>query len=188
MKVFIECICTHHWSLFNQNGHHKYLEADIGLAVHTVKHSDGNLSSTARAVETMAYALAKIHPHTSPSLVHQKALATLFHVIKATFHEQNTEPSATAYFSALLTTLDGSRASFQSSRASGSALSNSDVLPAMLYLLAAVATYVSRPVICSHLSTIITLTSPLFPALSTQAPSLRSQLVLYGNVLLAFNC
>ncbi|EJF65237.1 ribosomal RNA-processing protein 12 [Dichomitus squalens LYAD-421 SS1] len=129
-------------------------------------------------------ALAKIRPHTSSALAHQKAPATLLRAIEATFREQNTEPSATAYFAALLTSLDGS---LQSSRASGPALGDGDLLPAVLYLLAAVTPYIPQPVIRSHLSTIITLTSPLFPALSAHAPPLRSQLTLYGTVILALD-
>ena len=129
-------------------------------------------------------ALSKIRPHTSSSLAHQKAPATLLRAIEATFREQNTGPSATAYFAALLTTLDGA---LQSSRASGPALGDGDVLPAVLYLLAAVAPHVPHPVIRSNLSTIITLTSPLFPALSSHAPPLRSQLALYGTVILTLD-
>ncbi|RDX55210.1 NUC173-domain-containing protein [Lentinus brumalis] len=126
--------------------------------------------------------LSKIRPHTSSSLAHQKAPATLLRAIEATFREQNTEPSATAYFAALITTLDGA---LQSSRASGPALGEGDVLPAVLYLLAAVAPYVPHPVIRSHLSTVLSLTSPLFPTLSAHAPPLRSQLTLYGTILIA---
>nr|VWP02479.1 G protein alpha subunit [Ganoderma boninense] len=129
-------------------------------------------------------ALSKVRPHTSSSLAHQKAPATLLRAIEATFREQNTAPSATAYFAALLTTLD---AALQSSRASGPALGDGDVLPAVLYLLAVVAPHVPHPVIRSNLSTIITLTSPLFPALSPHAPPLRSQLALYGTVILALD-
>ncbi|PIL36261.1 hypothetical protein GSI_01923 [Ganoderma sinense ZZ0214-1] len=134
--------------------------------------------------DNVEVALSKIRPHTSSSLPHQKAPATLLRAIEATFLEQNTGPSATAYFAALLTTLDGA---LQSSRASGPALGDGDVLPAVLYLLAAVAPHVPHPVIRSNLSTIITLTSPLFPGLSPHAPPLRSQLALYGTVILALD-
>lgn len=134
--------------------------------------------------DTIETALSKIRPHTSSSLAHQKAPATLLRAIEATFREQNTASSATAYFAALLTTLDGA---LQSSRASGPALGDGDVLPAVLYLLATVTPYVPHPVIRSNLSTIISLTSPLFPALSLHAPPLRSQLALYGSVILALD-
>jgi ribosomal RNA-processing protein 12 len=55
----------------------------------------------------MEEALGKIRPHTSSSLAHQKTPATLLHALEATFQEQKTEKSPTAYFAALLTTLDG---------------------------------------------------------------------------------
>ena len=72
--------------------------------------SDTNLShSSSDPVDDMAdnveATLSKIRPHTSSSLAHQKAPATLLRAIEATFHEQNTGSSATAYFAALLTTL-----------------------------------------------------------------------------------
>ncbi|EIW63581.1 NUC173-domain-containing protein [Trametes versicolor FP-101664 SS1] len=128
--------------------------------------------------------LSKIRPHTSSALAHQKAPATLLRAIEATFREQNTEPSATAYFATLLTTLDGA---LQSSGASGPAMGEADVVPAVLYLLAAVVPCVPHPVIRSNLPTTLSLTSPLFSALSTFAPPLRSQITLYGAVLHALD-
>lgn len=127
-------------------------------------------------------ALSKIRPHTSSSLAHQKAPATLLKALESTFREQNTEKSPTAYFAALLTTLDST---LQTSRTSGPALGEGDVLPAELYLLALVAPFVSHPVIQSNLNTIINLSAPLFPALVPHAPPLRSQLTFYAAVLAA---
>ncbi|KAI0821663.1 NUC173-domain-containing protein [Trametes gibbosa] len=128
--------------------------------------------------------LCKIRPHTSSALAHQKAPATLLRAIEATFREQNSEPSATAYFATLLTTLDGA---LQSSGASGPAMGDGDIVPAVLYLLAAVIPCVPHPVIRSNLSTTLSLTAPLFPALSSHAPPLRSQITLYGAVLHALD-
>ncbi len=127
-------------------------------------------------------ALSKIRPHTSSSLPHQKAPATLLQALESTFREQNTEGSSTAYFAALLTTLDGS---LQTARVSGPSLGEGDVLPAELYLLALVTPYVPHPVIRTNLNTIISLTAPLFPTLVPHAPALRSQLTFYATVLLA---
>ncbi|KAH9859050.1 NUC173-domain-containing protein [Lenzites betulinus] len=132
-------------------------------------------------VETV---LCKIRPHTTSALAHQKAPATLLRAIEATFREQNTEPSATAYFAALLTTLDGA---LQASRTSGPAMGDGDIVPAVLYLLAAVIPCVPHPVIRTNLSTTLSLTSPLFPVLSPHAPPLRSQITLYGAVLHALD-
>lgn len=127
-------------------------------------------------------ALSKIRPHTSSSLPHQKAPATLLKALESTFREQNTEKTPTAYFAALLTTLDST---LQASRTSGPALGDGDVLPAELYLLALVAPFVPHPVIRANLNTIINLSAPLFPALVPHAPPLRSQLTFYAAIFAA---
>ena len=129
-------------------------------------------------------ALSKIRPHTTSSLEHQKAPAILLHALEATFDEQNTERSPTAYFAALLTTLDGTLQNEGSSRL---AFGEGDILPAELYLLALVAPFVPQPVIRGNLNTILSLTSPLFPSLMTHAPPLRSQIGLYGPLLRALD-
>ncbi|KAI0305771.1 armadillo-type protein [Multifurca ochricompacta] len=100
-------------------------------------------------------ALSKIRPHTTSSLEHQKTPATL---------------SPTAYFAALLTTLDGT-------------LQKDSSLALELYLLALIAPFVSPPVIRGNLDTILSLTSPLFPSLMAHAPPLRSQIGLYGSII-----
>ncbi|KAI0696713.1 ribosomal RNA-processing protein 12 [Cytidiella melzeri] len=129
--------------------------------------------------DSLEQVLSKIRPHTSSSLQHQKAPATLLKAIEATFHEQNTERSSTAYFAALLTTLDGS---IQTAPATGPALGDGDVLPAELYLLALVIPFVPPPVIRTNLNTLLSLTAPLFPTLVHHAPPLRSQLTIYASV------
>ena len=129
--------------------------------------------------ESLEASLTKIRPHTSSSLPHQKAPAALLHALETTFVEQKTERVPTAYFAALLTTLDGT---LQSARSSGPSLRDGDILPAELYLLALVAPHVPPAVIRSNLNTIISLTAPLFPALVPYAPPLRSQLSFYETV------
>ncbi|KAI0341904.1 ribosomal RNA-processing protein 12 [Trametopsis cervina] len=129
--------------------------------------------------DDLAQALSKIRPHTSSSLPHQKAPATLLKAIEATFSEQNTERSPTAYFAALLTTLDGS---LQAAQTTGPALGDGDVLPAELYLLALVTPFVPQLVLRTNLNTVLSLTAPLFPALVPHAPPLRSQLSIYASI------
>jgi ribosomal RNA-processing protein 12 len=121
-------------------------------------------------------ALAKIRPHTSSNLAHQKTPATLLLALETTFQEQTTQRTSTAYFAALLTTLDGTLQKKDIS------LGDGDVLPAELYLLALVAPFVSQSIIRAHLNTILSLTAPLFPLLLTHAPPLRSQLSLYHTI------
>ncbi|KAI0088037.1 NUC173-domain-containing protein [Irpex rosettiformis] len=129
--------------------------------------------------DDLEQALSKIRPHTSSSLSHQKAPATLLKAIEATFHDQNAERSPTAYFAALLTTLDGS---LQVAQTTGPALNDGDVLPAELYLLALVTPFVPPPVIRTNLNTLLSLTAPLFPLLVPHAPPLRSQLTIYASL------
>ncbi|KAF8895689.1 armadillo-type protein [Gymnopilus junonius] len=124
----------------------------------------------------MEEALTKIRPHTSSSLPHQKSPANLLTALESTFKEQNTEPTSTAYFAALLTTLDGTIQKKDTSLEDGA------ILPAELYLLALVGPFVPAPVIRSNLNTILSLTAPLFPALNQHAPALRSQLTLYHTI------
>ncbi|KXN91076.1 Ribosomal RNA-processing protein 12 [Leucoagaricus sp. SymC.cos] len=124
----------------------------------------------------MEDALAKIRPHTSSSLPHQKTPATLLLAIESTLKEQNTESTPTAYFAALLTTLDGTL------QRKDTSLDDGAVLPAELYLLALIAPFVPKQVIRAHLGTLLNLTAPLFPLLTPHAPPLRSQLSLYNVI------
>ncbi|KAF8554190.1 NUC173-domain-containing protein [Imleria badia] len=129
----------------------------------------------------MEAALAKIRPHTASSLLHQKTPATLLHAFESTLTETHTDRTPTAYFAALITTLDGTL------QKKDTALGDGDVLPAILYLLALLAPFVPRPVIQSNLSTLLSLTAPLFPSLSAHAPPLRSQLTLYNSIFHALD-
>lgn len=121
--------------------------------------------------------LEKIRPHTSSALAHQKTPATLLVALESTFRDQGTDPTPTAYFAALLTTLDSTI------QKKDLGLEEGDILPAELYLLALVAPFVSAPVIRTNLHTILALTAPLFPQLTQHAPALRSQLSLYHALL-----
>ncbi|KAG5339406.1 hypothetical protein C0989_004389 [Termitomyces sp. Mn162] len=121
----------------------------------------------------MEEALEKIRPHTSSSLSHQKTPAVLLIALESTFKEQNTDASPTAYFAALLTTLDGT---LQKQKLGSD---EAEVLHAVLYLLALIVPFVSTPVVRANVNTVLSLTAPLFPVLREHAPALRSQLSLY---------
>ncbi|KAG2055879.1 NUC173-domain-containing protein [Suillus hirtellus] len=129
----------------------------------------------------MEEALAKIRPHTTSNLAHQKAPANLLQALESTFQEKHADRTPTAYFAALITTLDGSIQKKETS------LGDGDVLPAELYLLALVAPFVPPPVIQTNLNTLLSLTAPLFPALMAHAPPMRSQLTLYNAVFRALD-
>ncbi|KIJ49356.1 hypothetical protein M422DRAFT_59161 [Sphaerobolus stellatus SS14] len=124
-------------------------------------------------------ALSKIRPHTSSNLAHQKAPANLLTALESTLTEQGTEKNATAYFASLLTTLEAAKAN--------PTFGEGDVLPAILYLLALVAPFVSHAVIRSHLSAIMALTLPLCPSLVPYAPALRSHLSIISAVIQALD-
>lgn len=124
----------------------------------------------------MEEALEKIRPHVSSSLSHQKTPAVLLIALESTFKEQNTNASPTAYFAALLTTLDGV---LQRQKQSSDEM---EVFHAVLYLLALIAPFVSIPVIKAHLNTVLSLTGSLFPVLKDHAPALRSQLSIYSVI------
>jgi len=129
----------------------------------------------------MEEVLAKIRPHTSSSLPHQRAPATILRALEETFREQDTENTPTAYYATLLTTLEGIL------QKNDTSLGDGDVLPADLYLLALVIPFVSQNVVRSNISTILKLTAPLFPKLLPHAPPLRSQLTIYGTLFLSLD-
>jgi ribosomal RNA-processing protein 12 len=143
-----------------------------------------NAFCTVSAMSDLNEALAKIRPHTSSNLAHQKTPATLLRALEATLDEQGADRSSTAYFAALLTTLDGT---LQKEKLSSLKLGDGDILPAVLYLLALVAPFTPSPVIRSNLNTIMSLAAPLFPVLQPHAPALRSQLGLFGPALKALD-
>ena len=83
----------------------------------------------------------KIRPHTkSTSLAHQKTPANLLQALESTFQEKDADRTPTAYFAALITTLDGMI------RKNETSLEDGDILSAELYLLALVSPSVPLPV------------------------------------------
>lgn len=117
--------------------------------------------------------LAKIRVHKSSAAPAHKTPATLLIAVESTLQEQNKDRSPTAYFAALLTTLDGTLQHKDLSLDEGA------VLPAELYLISLVAPFVSKLVIRAHLGTLLNLTAPLFPLVTSHTAPLRSQLSIY---------
>jgi ribosomal RNA-processing protein 12 len=117
--------------------------------------------------------LARIRVHKSSVAPGHKTPATLLVAVESTLQEQNTDISPTAYFAALLTILDGTL------QRKDLSLDEGAVLPAELYLISLVAPFVSKPVVRAHLSTILNLTAPLFPLVTSHTAPLRSQLSIY---------
>lgn len=132
--------------------------------------------------EELSVALAKIRPHVNSGLAHQKTPAVLLNALESTLKEQRAEQTPTAYFAALVTALGG-----LIQKDGTSALEEGDNVPAALYLLATVVPFVPQVVLRSQLSTITSLLGPLFPALAPHAPPLRSQIAIFGSVILALD-
>lgn len=124
----------------------------------------------------MEDALAKIRPHTRSPIAHQKTPADLLQALESTFRDKGADRTPTAYFAALITTLD------ETIRKKETSLGDGDMLPAELYLLGLISPFVTPAVMQTHLNTLLSLTAPLFPSLNAHAPSLRSQMSLYNAI------
>lgn len=125
----------------------------------------------------MEEALSKIRVHVSSNLAHQKAPAVLLCAMEETLKEQKADLVPTAYFAALLTTLDGTI------QKKDMTLGDGDILPAELYLLALISPFVPPPVLRTNFNTVLSLTAPLFPLVAQHAPAIKSQLSLYSVLI-----
>ncbi|CAE6500168.1 unnamed protein product [Rhizoctonia solani] len=116
--------------------------------------------------------LDKIRIHKNSKLAHQKTPATLLIALEQTFDEQNppTPRSAVAYCAALCTTLE------QAVKGRNVSLGEGDLIPATLYLLAAVLPHVPTAVVRAQLSVLLPLLAPILPTSSQHPPALRSLL------------
>jgi ribosomal RNA-processing protein 12 len=129
-------------------------------------------------------ALSKIRPHTSSTLAHQKKPAQLLVALESTIQStsrnsgnsssSSATPAASAYFAALVTTLQGTLTRNETS------LDDGDVLPATLYLISIVIPFVPRTLLRSQSSTLLPILAPLLPHTNPHAPSLRSLVTILG--------
>lgn len=128
-------------------------------------------------------ALTKIRPHTTSKQAHQRKPAQLLVALESTLQESSkasgtSERNPTAYFAALLTTLEGCLSQNDLDLEDGS------TLPAILYLLALIFPFVPPAVLRAHLSKIFQLLPPLLPlATPSYPPSLRSLITAIGTAL-----
>lgn len=132
-------------------------------------------------------ALLKIRPHTTSKQDHQRKPAQLLVALESTLREtsnpiKSSEQSPTAYFAALITTLEGCLSRGDTT------LNEGDTLPAILYLLALVFPFVPEPVLRSHMSKTFQIIPPLLPlAIPSHAPSLRSLITIFGTAIAAMD-
>ncbi|KAG8794506.1 hypothetical protein FRC16_010479, partial [Serendipita sp. 398] len=127
-------------------------------------------------------ALAKIRPHTNSKLPHQRKPAQLLAALEATLEQnagssENSRQSPTAYFAALITTLEECILRKELSLDEGSTLA------ATLYLLAMVVPFVQPTVLRANLSKLYQTLPQLLPlALPNHAPPLRSLVSIFGSI------
>lgn len=142
-------------------------------------------------------ALSKIRPHTTSKQRHQQKPAQLLVALESTLKEtylqsslastssDPTQPNPTAYFGAILTTLESC---ISANDENGLAFEEGDTLPAVLYLLALVVPFVPHPVIRTHLSNIFQYLPSLLPhTIPDHAPPLRSLITIFGTVMTAMD-
>ena len=139
--------------------------------------------------------MSKIRPHTSSNLVHQKKPAQLLVALESTIESTSgsstrhastltttlsslsAAPAASAYYAALVTTLEGTLTRNETS------LDEGEILPATLYLLAIVTPFVPPSLLRSQLATLHPILAPLLPHTNPHAPSLRSLITIFGVVI-----
>ena len=127
-------------------------------------------------------ALAKIRPHTTSKQAHQRKPAQLLVALESTLDQTDADATSqhnpTAYFAALVTTLEGCLSK------GDAALEDGDTLPAVLYLLALTIPFVSSTVLRTNSGRLFQLLSPILPLTAHDyAPPLRSMITIFGGVL-----
>jgi ribosomal RNA-processing protein 12 len=123
----------------------------------------------------MEEVLGRIRAQEASKLPHIKQPAVLLKAIDATLEETQTGNSPTAYFAALSATLDSLLASSNASQ---------ELFSAVLYLQAAVASFVPKAVYASKSQTLASSLSAALSTLSAQAeaaPALKSLLSISQN-------
>ncbi|ATY62430.1 ribosomal RNA-processing 12 [Cordyceps militaris] len=129
-------------------------------------------------VETMATpSLAeKLDKIKSPGLQSQKRTVVVLHAVESTLKEQNTEPTPTGYFAALLALL-------QNANSSGSV--NTELAGPAVYLLDVVTPYAPDALLRSKFTPILTLLAPVLLLPDAEPILLRTSIGCLESLLLA---
>ncbi len=135
-------------------------------------------------LQPLTTALTNIRRLSSSSLAHQAKPAQVLIAIESTLSAElpaGSEHTPTAYFAASLSCL--SKAVPASSNPKTDIAETGGLTPAILYLLATVLPYTPRPILLSHLPTLLPLLTNLFPVAQAYAPPLRSLLQITATIL-----
>ncbi|KAF9771933.1 hypothetical protein IL306_010402 [Fusarium sp. DS 682] len=125
------------------------------------------------ATPSLAEKLDKIK---SPGLQSQKRTVVVLQAVESTLKEQNTAPTPTGYFAALLALLQ---------QANSNDTVNPELATPVVYLLDVVTPYAPQPLLRSKFTQILTLLAPVLLLQDAEAMLLRSSIGCLESLLLA---
>ncbi|KAL7623989.1 pre-rRNA processing protein [Parahypoxylon ruwenzoriense] len=112
----------------------------------------------------------------SPNLQSQQQTKVILKAVEETLKEQNTQPTSTGYFAALLALLNQSLSAGQV---------NKELTPSIVYLLDVVTPYAPQPLLRSKFTQILTLLAPVLLLEEAEAPFLKPSIGCLESLLLA---
>ncbi|KAI1376108.1 NUC173-domain-containing protein [Hypoxylon crocopeplum] len=124
----------------------------------------------------MATLEEKLDKIRSPNLQSQQQTQVILKAVEETLKEQNTQPTPTGYFAALLALLNQSLTNGQI---------NNELTPSVVYLLDVVTPYAPQPLLRSKFTQILTLLAPILLLEDADAPLIRPSIGCLESLLLA---
>ncbi|KAI0181460.1 NUC173-domain-containing protein [Hypoxylon sp. FL1284] len=124
----------------------------------------------------MATLEEKLDKIRSPNLQSQQQTKVILNAVEETLKEQNTQPTPTGYFAALLSLLNQSL---------GSGQVNNELTPSTVYLLDVVTPFAPQPLLRSKFTQILALLAPVLLLKDAEAPLVRPSIGCLESLLLA---
>ncbi|KAI1418236.1 pre-rRNA processing protein Rrp12 [Hypoxylon sp. FL1857] len=124
----------------------------------------------------MATLEEKLDKIRSPNLQSQQQTGVILKAVEETLKEQNTQPTPTGYFAALLALLNQSLESGKI---------NKELTPSVVYLLDVVTPFAPQPLLRSKFTQILTLLAPVLLLDDAEAPLLKPSIGCLESLLLA---
>ncbi|KAF2970423.1 hypothetical protein GQX73_g3132 [Xylaria multiplex] len=124
----------------------------------------------------MATLEEKLDKIRSPNLQSQQQTVVVLKAVEETLKEQNTSPTPTGYFAALLALLNQSV---------GEGKGNKELTPSVVYLLDVVTPFAPQPLLRAKFTQILTLLAPVLLLAGADAPLLKPSIGCLETLLLA---
>ncbi|KAI1428040.1 NUC173 domain-containing protein [Xylaria sp. FL1777] len=124
----------------------------------------------------MATLEEKLDKIRSPNLQSQQQTVVVLKAVEETLKEQNTSPTPTGYFAALLALLNQSV---------GEGKGNQELTPSIVYLLDIITPFAPQPLLRAKFTQILTLLAPVLLLAGADAPFLRPSIGCLESLLLA---